>query len=116
MARVFIDPVRKSQLDSQKMAGDLDAWFDAQLAAGYVVPDFNFRLGLRQEDVTLLTGAFVLAKEAAVLLGSIPPIIDMDGVPHELTLEQFTTIMLGYGQYRAALSADYAAKKAALAI
>lgn len=114
MAKVFLDPLRKSQIDNQKMVVDLDAWFAAQLDAGYVVPGFNFRLGLRQEDVTLLTGAFVLAKETAALLGSVPPVIDMDGVPHELTLEQFTTIMLGYGQHRATLFADYAARKAAL--
>lgn len=114
--RVFIDPALKAQIDNQKALNDLDVWFADQLAAGYVVPGYNFRLGLQQEDVTLLTGAFVLAKEAAALTGTIPPIVDMDGVPQNLTLEEFTLVMLGYGQYRANLSAEYATRKAAIGV
>jgi hypothetical protein len=115
MSKLFLNPQRAAEIDRQKLLTDIDAWFDTQLAAGYTVPGRNFRLGLRQEDVTLLTGAFVLAKEAAVLGLNVPPIIDMDGIPRELGIEDLTAVMLGYGQYRATLSAEYAARKAAIA-
>jgi hypothetical protein len=109
---MFLNLQRTAEIDRRKGLEAVDAWFVEQLAAGYEVPGRGFRLGLEQADVTLLTGAFVLAKEAAVLGADIPPIIDNDGVPHSLTLEELTAVMLGYGQYRAALSAEYAARKA----
>lgn len=112
MSKLFLNLQRVAEIDRQKAFADIDAWFAAQLAAGYVVPGRNFRLGLRQEDVTLLTGAFVLAKEAAGLGMDVPPIIDLDGAPHALSIEELTAVMLGYGQYRAALSGEYAARKA----
>lgn len=90
-------------------------WFAEQVAAGYEVPGAGFRLGLEQSDVTLLTGAFVLAREAAAMGLGVPPIIDADGVPRQLTVEELTAVMLGYGQYRASLSQEYAARVAAAA-
>lgn len=90
---------------------DYVRWFDAELAKGFTTGS-NITLGLYQEDVSLLTGNFVLAKEAASLGMPIPPLIDTDGVPHPIeSIEELTTIMLSYGQHRAELSAEYARRK-----
>ncbi len=113
MSRMRLDPAKAAELDRRSAKAAAEAWFAEQLEAGYTVPVLGFRLGLRQEDVTLLTGAFVLAKEAAGLGLAVPAIIDADGVPRQLTLAELTTTMLGYGQRRAELSAQYAAMVAA---
>lgn len=113
MSRMSINQATAAAIDRRNARAEADAWFNEQLAAGYTVPGLAFRLGLRQEDVTLLTGAFVLAKEAATLGMAVPPIIDADGRPHQLTLAELTATMLGYGQHRAELSAQYAARVAA---
>lgn len=113
MPAITIDPAKKAEIDAQREALAVDAWFADQIAAGFTSAD-NIRLGLATEDVTLLTGNFVLAKEAAALGVGIPPVIDKDGVPHALEIDDLTTLMLEYGQHRAALSAEYAQRKAAI--
>ena len=92
----------------------VDAWFKEQITAGFTTSR-GFRLGLTTEDVALLTGNFVLAKSGAELGLPVPPIIDLDGIPHVFSsVEELTFLMLEYGQHRANLSAAYAAKKEAV--
>lgn len=114
MSVITIDPVKKAEIDRAIAEKDIEIWFEELTNEGWLSPA-GFRLGLTTSDITLLTGNYVLAKEADALNLPIPPVIDMRGVPHEVeTIEELTALMLGYGQYRAQLSAEYAAKKAAL--
>lgn len=109
---VSVDPAIAAEIDAELAIEELDKWFESELAEG-VTTAGGWTLGMSQEDVSLLTGNFVLAKEAAALGMPVPPIIDADGVPHEMSgIEELTAIMLAYGQRRAELSAEYAAKKA----
>ena len=88
--------------------------WQATIAAGWPTP-YGWKLGLTPQDITLLTGAFILAKEAQTMgLASSGVIVDTDGLAHELSVADLTGLMLQYGQARAALSAAYAASKAAL--
>jgi hypothetical protein len=105
-----INPTVAAAIDQQNHRLEVESWFADRLAEGYDVSEHGFRLGLKQEDVTLLTGAFVLAKEAAAIGMPVPPIIDAEGRPHTLTIEQLTAVMLGYGHHRASLSAEYASR------
>jgi NAD(P)-dependent dehydrogenase (short-subunit alcohol dehydrogenase family) len=88
--------------------------WQATIAAGWPTP-YGWKLGLTPQDITLLTGAFILAKETQTMgLASSGVIVDTDGLAHELSVADLTGLMLQYGQARAALSAAYAASKAAL--
>lgn len=113
MGLVTVDPLKKAALDRKAALRGVDAWFAGEVAKGYATAD-GWKLGLSESDVTLLTGQFVLAKEAAAAGLLLPPVIDTAGVPHSLTLEELTSLMLAYGGYRAALSTEYAARKAAI--
>lgn len=111
---IVTDANAKAEIDRNFALKATDAWFRQQLDAGFTTND-GWTLGLAPDDVTLLTGNYVLAKEAAALGGDIPPVIDTDGVPHPMeSIEELTALMLAYGQHRAALSAEYAARKAAI--
>lgn len=110
--KIFIDPQAKTAIDRAAAVAAIDAWFAAQVAAGFTTPQ-GWKIGLSESDVTLLTGAFVLAKEADALGLPPPPIVDTDGQQHSLTLQELTSLMLAYGQARAALSSEYAARIAA---
>jgi hypothetical protein len=74
----------------------------------------GFKLGLTTQDVSLLVGLFVLAKEGAALGLAPPPVIDTTGVSHQLSIEQLTMLMLQYGNARAELSKNYAFRKKAV--
>lgn len=75
---------------------------------GWQTPS-GWKLGIDIQDVTLLTGAFMLAKEASALGINEPVhIIDTVGESHALTLPELTTIMLQYGNARSQLSSQYA--------
>ena len=114
MPVIGINPDIKAAIDKKQAFADLDQWFAAELAKGFETAG-GWKLGLSQSDVTLLTGNYVLAKEAAALGMPIPPIVDTAGVPHPMTeIEELTAIMLAYGQYRAGLSQEYATRKAAI--
>jgi hypothetical protein len=113
MGLISVDPARKAAIDRKVAIREVDAWFKGEVAKGFATAD-GWKLGLSESDVTLLTGQFVLAKEAASADLPLPPVIDMAGVPHTLTLAELTALMLGYGGHRAALSTEYAARKAAI--
>lgn len=88
----------------QLKAKELENWWDTTIANGYATPE-GWKLGLTTDDVTLLTGAFLLLKEGVNLgLVSTTTIIDTDQVPHTLDLSTMTMLMLGYGNYRSNLS------------
>ena len=113
MSEIALDPAKVAELDRQQALADLEDWFQEQIDLGVTTAN-GWTLGLTQADITLLTGNYVLAKESAALGGPIPPVIDRDGVPHEIEeIEELTAIMLAYGQRRAEISAEYAAKRAA---
>lgn len=114
MPIITIDPVKKAAIDKQIALREIDQWFAGEIAKGFATED-GWKLGLTDADVTLLTGNYVLSQQAAALGGSIPPVIDTDGVPHAMeAIEELTAIMLAYGQHRATLSTEYALRKAAL--
>lgn len=107
--KIFIDAQKKADIDRSTAVAAVDAWFAEQMAAGFTTP-YGWKLGMTESDVTLLTGAFVLAKEADSMGLPLPPIVDMSGQPHGLTLQDMTSLMLEYGQARAELSSEYATR------
>lgn len=86
----------------------LDEKWNNEIKNGYLT-NYGWKLGLTTADVTLLTGVFLLAKEAH-LLGAPEEasIIDTDGVSHTISITNFTSLMIQYGQYRTNLSSWYA--------
>lgn len=109
---ITIDPAKKAEIDRRVALDNLDFWFKNVTAEGYTT-SYGWKLGLSESDITLLTGQFVLAKEAAAAELPLPPVVDMAGVPHQLeTIEELTELMLAYGAARSALSAEYADRKA----
>jgi hypothetical protein len=113
MGIVTIDPVKKAAIDKAAAIKAVDVWFADEVSKGFTTED-GWKLGLLENDVTLLTGQFVLAKEADAAGLDLPPVIDTAGVPHQLDLADLTALMLAYGGHRAALSVEYAARKAAV--
>ena len=111
---ITINPDKKAAIDRTTDLANLDFWFKNVIDDGVTTPD-GWKLGLSDADVTLLTGQFVLAKEAAAAGVDLPPVIDQAGVPHLFeSIEELTELMLFYGQARAAISAEYASRKAAI--
>jgi hypothetical protein len=93
---------------------DIDADWQATVAAGWTTP-YGWKLGISAQDVTLLTGAFILAKEASSIgLPDTAAIIDTDGTTHSLPLPELTQLMLMYGQARSELSGIDAARREAV--
>jgi hypothetical protein len=112
MGLITINAEKKAAIDLRKMEAEADAWFASAIAAGFTSPTSGVTLNLTDADVALLTGNFVLAKEAAAMELPLPPVIDAHGTPHNLSLQELTELMLEYGQHRAALSAEYAGRRA----
>jgi hypothetical protein len=113
-AFLSIDPAKKAEIDKQRAIDEVEVWWNSAIAEGFTTAG-GWTLGLTVSDVTLLTGNYVLAREADALGLPLPPVIDRDGTPHALAgIEELTSVMLAYGQYRAELSAEYAARLAAL--
>lgn len=112
-----VDPVSEimyiSDLDQAKLdkLTEIDEGWKVTLNTGWQTPE-GWRLGIHTDDVALLNGAFTLAKEATAL-GSTDPVVilDMDSVPHSLTLAEMTSLMLAYGQARTTLTTADAAKR-----
>lgn len=114
MSKFSVHPIALLMAQSQADSAAADQWFDEQVEAGFE-SSTGIKLGVSESDVTLLTGNYVLSKEAATQELPLSPVIDTDGVAHTLSIEELTALMLEYGQHRAQLSQEYAAKKAAAA-
>jgi hypothetical protein len=90
---------------------DLDSNWKNVLKNGWTT-SYGYKLGIDIQDITLLNGAFTLAKEASLMRMNDPiSIVDLDGASHSLSLQDLTILMLQYGQARASLSNSYAAIK-----
>lgn len=113
MSRVYVDEAKKQLVQKRIAAEAADNWFFEKVREGFTatINDSDITVNLTDSDVTLLTGNFLLAKEADAMGLPLPPVIDRDGQPHQLSLEDLTTFMLGYGRHRAAISAEYARLK-----
>ena len=74
----------------------------------------GFSLGITAQDVSLLVGLFVLAKEASAMGLNPPPVIDMNGGIHTFTMQELTQLMLQYGQARSQISATDATRRKAV--
>jgi hypothetical protein len=89
----------------------LESYWNSKINSGFTTPQ-GWKLGLSINDVTLLTGAFLLLKEATNLgLANSTDIIDMENNSHSLDLQTMTSLMLAYGQYRSQLSSEYSTFK-----
>ena len=97
-------------LKTQKIE-ELDNNWQEILKNGWETP-YGWSLGIDISDVTLLTGAFMLAKEASNMgFTEAVSIIDKNGGSHSFNLQDLTILMLQYGQFRALASSSYASKK-----
>jgi hypothetical protein len=91
-----------------KKTQELDVWWEQTIKSGWETP-YGWKLGLDVNDITLLTGIFTFAKEAAQLgVTDDVFIVDTEGVAHQLNLQDLTSLMLQYGQARTLLSKNYA--------
>lgn len=98
-------PLQKSK--SEKL-NQLDEIWSSTVKNGWTTTN-GYKLGIDIQDITLLTGAFTLAKEANSAGFTDPTyIVDTEGNSHALSLSEFTQLMLQYGQARATLSNSYA--------
>lgn len=101
-------PLQKAKLEKLEQADNL--WKNT-ISNGWTTP-YGWKLGIDTQDVTLLTGAFILAKEASNMgLSMTGSVIDTDGKSHELSLQDMTILMLQYGQFRSQLSSQDAFKR-----
>ena len=101
-------PLEKAKLEKLK---ELDLEWAETVKTGWTT-QAGYKLGIDIQDITLLTGAFILAKEANNIGLTDPShIVDTEGNSHTLSLLEFTQLMLQYGQARATLSNSYAALK-----
>jgi hypothetical protein len=101
-------PLRKAKLEKLEQ---VDISWKTTMSNGWTTP-YGWKLGTDTQDVTLLTGAFILAKEANSMgLSTTGTVIDMDGKSHELPLQDLTILMLQYGQFRSQISSQDALKR-----
>ena len=91
----------------------IDSEFESAAKLGWD-SGMGFRLGLTIQDVSLLVGLFVLAKEGASLNIEPPPIIDTNGLIHNFSMQELTALMLQYGAARSQMAVNYANRKKAL--
>jgi hypothetical protein len=107
-------PEPQEQIDAREKAqreAAADTWYAEQVATGVQVPGTGFYLGIAGDDVALLTGLLTFA-QTAVAVGAVSDqgpftISDKAHNTHDYTLEQLTTVLLGYAAARAAISAEY---------
>lgn len=101
-------PLSKAKLEKLEQ---VDTSWKTAMSNGWTTP-YGWKLGTDNQDVTLLTGAFILAKEANNMgLSTKGTVIDMDGKSHELSLQDMTILMVQYGQFRSQLSSQDALKR-----
>ena len=101
-------PLNKAKFEKLEQ---VDTVWKTTMSNGWTTP-YGWKLGTDTQDVTLLTGAFILAKEASSIgLSTTGTVIDMDGQSHELSLQDLTVLMLQYGQFRSQLSSQDSSKR-----
>ena len=88
----------------------IDNDFAKTIDEGYTT-SYGWKMGLGIQDITLLSSFFLLAKTANDNNIPIPDLIDKDGIPRQLDINQLTILMLQYGQYRADMSFTYATRR-----
>lgn len=104
-------PLEKAKLDKLQ---EVDEEWQLVLQTGWLTP-YGWSLGVDISDVALLNGNFVLAKEAAGMGITDPAfVVDTTGEAHAFNLTDLTALMLQYGQARALLSSEDAAKRTAI--
>lgn len=95
---------------------EIDAAWQTKVAGGWTPPGEDFALGIDIPDVTLLLGAYTLARDAAGLgLPDEVAIIDKGGTSHLYNSQTLTPLMLHYGSARATMSATDAMLRQQLA-
>jgi hypothetical protein len=107
-------PEPQEQIDARAKAERealAETWYAQKVATGVQVPGTDFYLGIAGDDVALLTGLLTFA-QTAVAVGAASQdgpftITDKQRNTHDYTLEQLTTLLLGYAAARAAISAEY---------
>jgi hypothetical protein len=108
-------PEPQEQIDARAKAERealAETWYAQQVATGVQVPGTDYYLGIAGDDVALLTGLLTFA-QTAVAIGAASDqgpftVTDKARNTHDYTLEQLTTVLLGYAAARAAISAEYA--------
>jgi hypothetical protein len=101
-------PLSKAKLEKLEQ---VDLSWKTTMSNGWTT-SYGWKLGTDNQDVTLLTGAFILAKEANNMgLSTTGTVIDMDGKSHELSLQDMTILMIQYGQFRSQISSQDALKR-----
>ena len=104
-------PLEKAKLEKLE---EVDEEWETILETGWET-SYGWSLGIDISDVALLNGNFVLAKEAAGM-GITDPVfvVSTTGESHAFNLTDLTMLMLQYGQARATLSSQDAAKRTAI--
>lgn len=104
-------PLNKAKLEKIQI---LDKNWKQVINIGWTT-SYGYKLGIDIQDITLLNGAFTLAKEASSMgITNLIPIVDLDGMSHQLSLQDLTILMVQYGQARSLLSNSYASIKQAI--
>lgn len=94
-----------NQLNGEFMVMEKDGWDSKK----------GFRLGTSPNDIALLTGLFSLAKEASALGLPLPSLISLENIQIDFSnIEEMTSLMLQYGEARAKISRDFAARRRAV--
>lgn len=90
---------------------ELDEKWNLSVNEGFTTP-YGWKLGLKNSDVTLLTGAFLLGKEASSMnITQDATIVDLGGISRTINIQDLSLLMLQYGQYRTSLSTNYSNTK-----
>lgn len=90
-----------NQINGEFMLFEKDGWDSMQ----------GFSLGTSPNDIALLTGLFSLAKEAAALGLPLPSLISRENKQIDFNnIGEMTLLMLQYGDARAQISKEFAAR------
>jgi hypothetical protein len=101
-------PLQKLKIQKMQI---LDNVWKEKVKDGWETPS-GYSLGIDVSDITLLNGAFTLAKEANNIgINDLATIVDKEGQSHSMNLQDLTLLMLQYGQARSILSNSYASIK-----
>lgn len=96
--------------EKYKKIDEINAEFASSIEAGFTTT-YGWKLGLKNDDLILLSSLYLMARTCVEMNLPLPEIIDTDGVAHSLPFEMLTAVMLQYGAYRAELSKNYAEQK-----